>query len=297
MGQGTRRQSPAVLPLVRGRRAEHLLQRPRPPHRKGSWRSTRLIYDNPITSSIKSFSYRELRDKVAAFAGVLAGFGVGKGDRVIIYMPMIPEAADCHAGDRPAWRDPLGCLRRLCSKRTATRIDDARPKVVDDGVLRHRARDGLWRTSRLSIRPSRLRNISPRNAWCSSDPDEARRSAGRKRSAIGMRSCPLQRRMTVCPSQRPIPSTSCTPPALRQPKGIVRDNGGHLVALKWTMNHVYGVQPGEVYWAASDIGWVVGHSYIVYGPLIPRLYDSVIRRQAGWHAGCRGVWRVISDQT
>jgi len=253
-----------------------------------------LIYDSPVTQTIQSLTYRELQRRVAQCAGALASLGVSKGDRVIIYMPMIPEAVIAMLATARLGAVHSVVFGGFASPELAARIDDARPKAV--------------LTASCGIEPGRLVAYKPL-------VDKAIEIAQHKPAR-----CVVYQRPMVKAELKPgrdldwnelLASAAphgCTPVASTdplyilytsgttgQPKGIVRDNGGHLVALKWTMRHIYGVEPGEVYWAASDIGWVVGHSYIVYGPLIHGCTTVLFEGKPVGTPDAGAFWRVISN--
>ncbi|MFP4285210.1 MAG: propionyl-CoA synthetase [Desulfovermiculus sp.] len=253
-----------------------------------------LIHDSPVTESITSFTYRELRDLTAKFAGVLADQGVGKGDRVIIYMPMIPEA--CIAMFACA---RLGAIHSVvfggfAANELATRIDDAKPKVVVSascGIEVNRVvkyKPLLDKAIELSThqpdkcvifqRPMEKPELKPGRDI---DWDEAMAKAQPSDCVPVKATDPLY-----------ILYTSGT---TGQPKGVVRDNGGHVVALKWTMKAIYNVDPGDVYWAASDIGWVVGHSYIIYAPLFKGCTSIMYEGKPVGTPDAGAFWRVISQ--
>jgi propionyl-CoA synthetase len=252
-----------------------------------------LIYDSPVTSTIKSFSFRELRDEVATCAGALAALGVAKGDRVIIYMPMIPEAVIAMLAVARLGAIHSVVFGGFAANELAVRIDDARPKVcisascgIEPGrtvaykPLLNRALElARHKPARCIIyqRPMQRAELVPDRDV---DWDEALARATRHECVPVAATDPLY-----------ILYTSGT---TGQPKGVVRDNGGHAVALNWTMKNVYGVAPGEVYWAASDIGWVVGHSYIVYAPLIHGNTTVLFEGKPVGTPDAGAFWRVIS---
>jgi propionyl-CoA synthetase len=253
-----------------------------------------LIYDSPVTKQVKTFTYRELRDTVALFAGALANQGVAKGDRVVIYMPMVPEAAIAMLACARLGAVHSVVFGGFASHELAVRIDDAKPKVIVSASC------GIEGQRVLPYKPLldeaiRLAHHKPEKCIILQRPmDRAQLLPGRD----------LDWNEAVAASK----PHDCVPVAATDPlyilytsgttgkaKGVVRDNGGHAVALKWTMKNIYGVEPGDVYWAASDVGWVVGHSYIVYAPLLNGnttiLYEGkpVATPDAG------AFWRVIAQ--
>lgn len=253
-----------------------------------------LIYDSPVTNTIKSFTYSELRDRVSRIAGFLRSLGVRKGDRVVIYMPMIPEAA----------MGMLACARigaihsvvfgGFAPRELAIRIDDARPSVVLSASC------GI-----------EVKKIIPYKPML----DEAMSIAQHKPEKCVVWQRPQVEAQLVAPRdldwvelEEKAESTDCvavkatdplyilyTSGTTGMPKGVVRDNGGHAVALNWTMKHVYGIDPGAVYWAASDVGWVVGHSYIVYGPLFKGATTVMYEGKPVGTPDPSAFWRVISQ--
>ncbi len=260
----------------------------------GRGAQTALIHDSPLTDSQRTLSYAELRDEVALFAGALAGHGVARGDRVIIYMPMIPEAVVA----------VLACARLgavhsvvfggFAANELATRIDDAKPRLIV--------------AASCGIEPARLIEYKPLL-------DQAIEMAAHKPAHCILLQRP-QARAALLPGrdvdwQDAIAAATphecvivdATDPlyllytsgTTGQPKGIVRDNGGHAVALHWSMHNIYGVEPGEVYWAASDIGWVVGHSYIIYGPLLHGNTTVLFEGKPVGTPDAGAFWRVAAE--
>ena len=249
---------------------------------------TALIYDSPVTNTIRTYTYRELRDEVARFAGVLKNLGVGKGDRVIIYIPMVPEA---HISMLACAR--IGAVHSVvfggfASNELAVRINDAQPKVII--------------TASCGIEVGRVIDYKPLLDGAIALADHKPQHTIIKQRP--QKNCALKagydldwdEQMAKAQPVECVPVAATDPLYILytsgttgEPKGVVRDNGGHLVALNWTMKNIYDVNPGEVWWAASDVGWVVGHSYIVYAPLIYGATTHPLRGQAGRHARRRRV--------
>ncbi|SFT43845.1 propionyl-CoA synthetase [Mesorhizobium sp. YR577] len=257
-----------------------------------------LIYDSPITGTQKKFTYAELLAEVTALAAVLQDQGVEKGDRVIIYMPMVPEAVFAMLACARIGAVHSVVFGGFAARELATRLDDATPKLIISASC--------------GIEPGRVVAYKPLL-------DGAIELARHKPSACIV----LQREQQTCDlipgrdvdyaetvvaakaSGREVP---CVPVAATdplyvlytsgttgQPKGVVRDNGGHMVALKWSMENEYGVKPGEVFWAASDVGWVVGHSYIVYAPLLHGCTTILFEGKPVGTPDAGTFWRVISE--
>ena len=230
-----------------------------------------LIYDSPVTSTKRTLTYRELRDEVAAFAAVLAELGIEKGDRVVIYMPMVPEAVIAMLATARLGAIHSVVFGGFASNELAKRLDDAKPKVVVSsscGVEPGRIvayKPLLDRAIEIAVhKPESCvilqRPMAPAQLHAGRDHDWARLVAEAKSQG-------LSAECVAVGATDPL-YILYTSGSTGTPKGVVRDNGGHMVALLWSMQNLYGVEPGEVFWAASDIGWVVGHSYIVYGPLL-----------------------------
>ena len=226
-----------------------------------------LIYDSPVTDSTRTYTYRELRDETARFAGALRGLGVGKGDRVVLYMPMIPEAVIAILACARLGAVHSVVFGGFASHELATRIDDAQPKVIVSASC------GIEPTRIVEYKPMldhALERAAHRPGACvivQRDRHRCELVAGRDHDWADV--------MSGAEPADPVPVAATDPlyvlytsGTTGKPKGIVRDNGGHAVALMWSMRNIYDVGPGEVFWAASDVGWVVGHSYIVYGPLL-----------------------------
>jgi propionyl-CoA synthetase len=253
-----------------------------------------IIYDSPVTGSQRTISYGELRDEVALFAGALVNNGVRQGDRVIIYMPMIPEAVVA----------VLACARigavhsvvfgGFAPNELATRIDDATPKAIVSASC--------------GIEPSRLVEYKPlldQALELSKHQPQHCIILQRPQIEAGLaapRDVDWNDALASATPQDCVPVAATDPLYLLytsgttgQPKGIVRDNGGHAVALHWTMKNIYGVEPGEVYWAASDIGWVVGHSYIIYGPLLHGNTTILYEGKPVGTPDAGAFWRVASE--
>jgi propionyl-CoA synthetase len=253
-----------------------------------------LIYDSPVTETVETFTYRELRDAVARFAGALRAQGVERGDRVIVYMPMVPEAVIAMLACARIGAVHSVVFGGFASHELASRIDDAQPKAIVAGscgiepgrlVAYKPLLDGAidlarWKPERCVIlqRPMLEAELDPARDV---DWHEAVAAAGPVDCVSVDATDPLY-----------ILYTSGT---TGQPKGIVRDNGGHAVALAWTMRNVYDVEPGEVYWAASDIGWAVGHSYIVYAPLLHGCTTVLYEGKPVGTPDAGAFWRVIAQ--
>ncbi len=253
-----------------------------------------LIYDSAMTGKVRRFTYAELTDQVARFAGALEANGVGKGDRVIIYMPMVPEAAIAMLGCARLGAIHSVVFGGFAANELATRINDAKPKLVVSASC--------------GLEPGR---IVPYKPLLDSAIDLAsfkpkrciilQREEG-KAALIRGRDIDWNEAMAAAKPADCVPVKATDPLYIiytsgttGQPKGIVRDNGGHAVALEWSMQNIYGVDPGEAFWAASDVGWVVGHSYIVYGPLLHGCTSILYEGKPVGTPDAGAFWRVISQ--
>ncbi|MGI9534827.1 MAG: propionyl-CoA synthetase [Thermodesulfobacteriota bacterium] len=261
---------------------------------KGRGEQLALIYDSPVTDSIRKFTYNELLDQVAKFAGVLQGLGVEKGDTVIIYMPMVPEAIIAMLACARIGAVHSVVFGGFASPELATRIDDAKPKIIISascGIEVNR----IVRYKPLLDQAIEISSSKPEHTIILQRPQL-------KAELIGGRDLDWTNQMRNAESAECVPVEATDPLYILYtsgttgvPKGVVRDNGGHLVALKWGMKNIFGVDPGEVYWAASDVGWVVGHSYIVYGPLFQGCTTVLYEGKPVRTPDPGSFWRVISQ--
>ncbi|MFZ0060627.1 MAG: propionyl-CoA synthetase [Pyrinomonadaceae bacterium] len=253
-----------------------------------------LIYDSPVTDTIKSYTYRALLNEVALFAGTLRQQGVEKGDRVIIYMPMVPEALIAMLACARIGAIHSVVFGGFAADELATRINDARPKVVVSASC------GIEVNRVIPYKPMLDKAITaaqhkPQRCIILQRPQaEAALLAERD---VDWLEAVAQAQPAACV---PVAATDplyilYTSGTTGIPKGVVRDNGGHLVALKWSMKNVYGMEPGEVFWAASDLGWAVGHSYMVYGPLLNGSTTVMYEGKPVGTPDAGAFWRVISQ--
>jgi len=261
---------------------------------QGRGEQTALIYDSPVTNTKQQFSYLQLRDDVARFAGVLKALGVSKGDRVVIYMPMIPQAAIAMLAVARLGAVHSVVFGGFSAHELALRIDDAKPKVVvsascgieiskliaykpllDDAIVKaeHKPeRCVIFQRPQLPAPMQNGRDLDWQLAMAKAEP-------------------------AAC---EPVKATDplyvlYTSGTTGKPKGVVRDNGGHAVALNYSMQAVYNAKAGDVFWAASDVGWVVGHSYIVYGPLIAGCTTILYEGKPVFTPDAGAFWRVCAE--
>ena len=253
-----------------------------------------LIYDSPVTETIETFSYRELRDEVASFAGALASQGVGKGDRVVIYMPMVPQAAVAMLACARLGAVHSVVFGGFAANELAVRIDDAKPKLIVSASC------GIEVNRVIPYKPlldKAIELAKYKVGKCiilQRSMERAELTPGRDLDWVESMDTAEPRDCVPVVATDPL-YILYTSGTTGQPKGVVRDNGGHIVALKWTMKNIYGVDPGEVYWAASDVGWVVGHSYIVYAPLFNGNTTVLYEGKPVGTPDAGAFWRVISQ--
>ena len=261
---------------------------------RGRGKQTALIYDSPVTDTVRSYSYSQLRDDVARLAGALVAQGVEKGDRVIVYMPMVPEAAMAMLACARIGAVHSVVFGGFAPKELSTRIDDAKPKLILSASC------GIETTRVIPYKPllDEAISLSTHKPDCclilQRPQATAPLTAGRDLdwSEAVSNATPADCVPVAATDPLYILYTSGTTGI---PKGVVRDNGGHAVALKWSMEHVYGIGAGEVYWAASDIGWVVGHSYIVYGPLLAGATTLLYEGKPVGTPDAGAFWRVCEQ--
>ncbi|MTI45020.1 propionyl-CoA synthetase [Roseibium hamelinense] len=257
-----------------------------------------LIYDSPITGSQKTYTYSELLSHVQAMAAVLSDSGISKGDRVIIYMPMIPEAVMAMLACARLGAIHSVVFGGFAANELATRIDDAAPKAIIAASC------GIEPGRIIAYKPlvdEAIFQASHKPDTCfviQRDQAAANIVAGKDIDLGAAMADALSSGRTI--DCVPVKATDplyvlYTSGTTGQPKGVVRDNGGHMVALKWSMTNLYDIQPGEVFWAASDVGWVVGHSYIVYAPLLHGCTTVVFEGKPVGTPDAGVFWRVISE--
>src|SRR6187397_1220319 len=265
---------------------------------RGRGAQAAIIYDSPVTNTRRAITYAELQREVATLAAVLVDFGVTKGDRVIIYMPMVPEALFAmYACAR------IGAIHSVvfggfAAKELATRIDDAKPKLILSASC------GIEAARVVPYKPLldgaiELAKHKPQACLILQRPQcEAPLTEGRDHDWRKV----WENAVHYAKTSECVPVAATDPLYILYtsgttgiPKGVVRDNGGHMVALKWSMQNFYDIAPGEVWWSGSDIGWVVGHSYIVYAPLFHGCTSILYEGKPVGTPDAGAFWRLIAQ--
>ncbi len=253
-----------------------------------------IHYDSPVTNSKRSYSYSELRDQVALFAGVLKAQGVEKGDRVVIYMPMVPEAAIAMLATARLGAVHSVVFGGFAPNELAVRIDDAEPKVIVTASC------GIEIAKVIPYKPLldaaiELSAHKPEKCIVFQRPQvEAEMQAGRDLDWAESMATATAADCVPVKGTDPL-YVLYTSGTTGKPKGVVRDNGGHATALKYSMKAIYDMDPGDVFWAASDVGWVVGHSYIVYAPLLAGLTSVFYEGKPVRTPDAGAFWRVCAE--
>ena len=254
-----------------------------------------IIYDSPVTgNTVRTYTYAQLLDEVSRFAGVLKGRGVLKGDRVIIYMPMVPEAAIAMLACARLGAIHSVVFGGFAANELAVRIDDAKPKAIVSATC------GIEVNRVIEYMPLLngaidLASHKPETCIILARPETDAILQGSR--DVDWASAMADAEPTDCVS---VAATDplyilYTSGTTGEPKGVIRDNGGHMVALKWSMKNIYDVDPGDAYWSASDVGWVVGHSYIVYAPLLHGCSTILYEGKPVGTPDAGAFWRVISE--
>ena len=261
---------------------------------RGRGRQRALVWDSPVTGQVRVYTYDELRDEVAAFAGALRRLGVQQGDRVIVYMPMVPEAVVAMLACARLGAVHSVVFGGFAPKELAARIDDARPKLILSASC------GVEITRVVPYKPLldhaiELSRFKPERCVILQRPmARAPLVAGRDLEWDEVRATGTPVECLALEATDPL-YVLYTSGTTGVPKGVVRDHGGHAVALKWSMEAIYGVGAGETFWAASDIGWVVGHSYIVYAPLLKGATTILYEGKPVGTPDPGAFWRVASQ--
>ncbi|HEY5881162.1 MAG TPA: propionyl-CoA synthetase [Nakamurella sp.] len=252
-----------------------------------------LIYDSPVTGTTTSRTYRELRDEVARFAGVLAGLGVGRGDRVVVYLPMIPEAAIAMLACARLGAIHSVVFGGFAPRELAARIDDAEPKVIVSASC------GIEAQRVIEYKPLLDQAIE----IAAHKPEKCVvRQRPQALAAMGPRDVDWDEAVSTASPADPVPVRSTDPLYILytsgttgKPKGVVRDSGGYAVAIAWSMRNIYDIGIGDVMFTASDVGWVVGHSYIVYGPLLAGATTVLYEGKPVGTPDAGQFWRVVAQ--
>ncbi|HEX6453441.1 MAG TPA: propionyl-CoA synthetase [Trebonia sp.] len=253
-----------------------------------------LIYDSPVTGTKRAYTFRQLRDETAMFAGALRALGIAKGDRVVIYMPMIPEAVIAMLACARLGAIHSVVFGGFAAHELAVRIDDAQPKLIVSASC------GIEGARVIEYKPILDAAIGE-----AGHKPEKTIIFQRPQVRAGMGKSDLDWQDAIAAAAGP---TGCVPVdatdplyilytsgTTGKPKGVVRDNGGHAVALRWSMANIYDTHTGETFWAASDIGWVVGHSYIVYAPLLAGCTTILYEGKPVGTPDAGAFWRVVAE--
>ncbi len=261
---------------------------------EGRGEQAAIIYDSPVTNTVQTYTYAQLQHEVALFAGVLTAQGTKKGDRVVIYMPMIPQTAIAMLACARIGAIHSVVFGGFAAEELAKRIDDAEPTLILS------ASHGIEPNRNVAYKP--LLDKAVQLAKHKPDACVIYRRKGLEIDLIEGQDIDWQTALSTAEPQDCVPVAATDPLYILytsgttgQPKGVVRDNGGHMVALKWSMKNVYDAKPGDVYWAASDVGWVVGHSYIVYAPLLNGNTTILYEGKPVGTPDAGAFWRVIEQ--
>lgn len=260
----------------------------------GRGEQTALIYDSPVTHTLRHYSYLELRDEVALCAGMLKALGVEKSDRVLIYMPMVPEAVIAMLACARLGAVHCVVFGGFAAHELAVRIDDATPRVILSASC------GIEVERVIAYKP--LLDHALQIASHAPDHCVILQRPQCQAPLQPQRDCDWQQLLATAQPADCVDVASTDPLYILytsgttgKPKGIVRDNGGHAVALHYSMKTIYNMQPGEVFWAASDVGWVVGHSYIVYAPLLAGCTTVLYEGKPVRTPDAGAFWRVVAQ--
>ena len=253
-----------------------------------------LVYDSPVTGTQRTLTYRELRDQTALFAGALVKQGIRQGDRVIVYMPMVPETIIAILACARIGAVHSVVFGGFAANELATRIDDAKPKAIVSASC------GIEPARVVSYKPllDQAIELATHSPECCFILQRSQETA----ELIAGRDIDWQEAIAAAEPQDCVMVDATDPLYILytsgttgEPKGIVRDHGGHAVALNWTMKNIYDIDPGEVYWAASDVGWIVGHSYIVYAPLLHGNTTVLYEGKPVGTPDAGAFWRVVAE--
>jgi len=253
-----------------------------------------IIYDSPVTDTIRHITYNQLKERVSKIAGALKGLGVEKGDTVVVYMPMIPEAAMAMLACARIGAVHSVVFGGFAPRELAIRIDDAKPKVVLSASCGIEGKKIIAYKPLLDDAIDLAEQDVAKCVILQRPQVEAALTDGRDLDWAELEEASEPAACVPVASNDPL-YVLYTSGTTGKPKGVVRDNAGHAVALKWTMDALYGVKPGDVYWAASDVGWVVGHSYIVYAPLLLGATTIMYEGKPIGTPDPGAFWRVISE--